>query len=63
MAWWVLTNLPIGGLSRLSCSLVLKFSRYVFFAGLTDLPARSFEEKDRLNMAVSGNPNEELELS
>jgi hypothetical protein len=48
---WAMTHVPIGGLSSFSCSLIFVCSRYAFLVDLTVLPARSFEEKERLNMA------------
>lgn len=48
----VATNLPTVGLSKLSCIFFFVPSRYVILSGLTDLPARSFEAKDRLNMLL-----------
>lgn len=47
----VTTHGPTGGLSKLSCIFFFACSRYVILTGLTDLPARSFEAKDRLNMS------------
>jgi hypothetical protein len=47
------TYLPAGGLSKLSCIFFFACSRYVTLTGFTDLPARSFEAKDRLNILSS----------
>ena len=44
------TNLPTGGLSNFCCNFNFCCSRNDLLLGLTDLPARSFEAKERLNM-------------
>lgn len=47
------THGPTGGLSKLSCIFFFACSRYVTLTGFTDLPARSFEANDRLNILSS----------